>query len=47
VVPNMLLRNVGGARFEDVTLSSGTGHLQKGHGMNGIKTAITLSGITP
>jgi hypothetical protein len=37
VVPNVLLRNVAGARFEDLTRSSGTGHLQKGHGMNGIK----------
>ncbi|QEH35284.1 FG-GAP repeat protein [Aquisphaera giovannonii] len=34
VVPNVLLRNVGGARFEDVTPSSGTGHLQKGHGVS-------------
>jgi len=34
VVPNVLLRNVAGARFEDVTLSSGTGHLQKGHGIS-------------
>ena len=34
VVPNVLLRNVGGTRFEDVTVSSGTGHLQKGHGIS-------------
>ncbi len=34
VVPNVLMRNVGGKRFEDVTLSSGTGHLQKGHGIS-------------
>ena len=34
VVPNVLLRNVGGKRFEDVTVSSGTGHLQKGHGIS-------------
>jgi hypothetical protein len=33
VVPNVLLKNVGGRRFEDVTTSSGTGHLQKGHGV--------------
>ena len=34
VVPNVLLRNVAGARFEDVILSSGSGHLQKGHGIS-------------
>ncbi len=34
VVPNVLLRNVAGARFEDLTRSSGTGHLQKGHGIS-------------
>jgi tetratricopeptide (TPR) repeat protein len=33
VVPNLLLKNVDGLRFEDVTTSSGTGHLQKGHGI--------------
>ncbi len=33
LVPNRLLENVGD-RFEDVTLSSGTGHLQKGHGVS-------------
>ena len=31
--PNVLLKNVDGERFEDVTTSSGTGHLQKGHGV--------------
>jgi tetratricopeptide (TPR) repeat protein len=34
LVPNLLFKNVGGKRFEDVTLSSGTGHLQKGHGVS-------------
>ena len=34
VVPNVLLHNVAGRRFEDVTVSSGTGHLQKGHGIS-------------
>jgi hypothetical protein len=34
LVPNLMFRNVGGARFEDVTMSSGTGHLQKGHGVS-------------
>ncbi len=31
LVPNRLFRNEGGRRFVDVTVSSGTGHLQKGH----------------
>jgi len=34
LVPNVLLHNVGGRRFEDVTIASGTGHLQKGHGIS-------------
>ena len=33
-MPNVLFKNVGGRRFEDVTESSGTGHLQKGHGVS-------------
>jgi hypothetical protein len=33
LVPNRLFKNVEGKRFADVTLSSGTGHLQKGHGV--------------
>jgi hypothetical protein len=31
---NLMFRNVDGARFEDVTTSSGTSHLQKGHGVS-------------
>jgi hypothetical protein len=31
--PNLMLRNVEGRRFEDVTAATGTGHLQKGHGV--------------
>jgi hypothetical protein len=31
LVPNRLFKNVGGKRFVDITTSSGTGHLQKGH----------------
>ena len=31
LVPNRLLRNLGGRRFADISGSSGTGHLQKGH----------------
>ena len=32
LVPNVLMHSVGSRRFEDVTIASGTGHLQKGHG---------------
>lgn len=31
VVPNRMFRNDGGRRFQDVTISGGFGHLQKGH----------------
>jgi ASPIC and UnbV/FG-GAP-like repeat len=31
VIPNRAFRNVGGTRFEEVTLPGGFGHLQKGH----------------
>jgi FG-GAP-like repeat/ASPIC and UnbV len=34
LVPNVMLKNVDGQRFEDVTDSSRTGHLQKGHGVS-------------
>ncbi|RFZ91796.1 CRTAC1 family protein [Mucilaginibacter conchicola] len=33
LVPNKMFRNVNGERFEDVTISSRTGNLQKGHGV--------------
>ena len=33
LMPNVLLSNDGGRRFEDVTAATGTGHLQKGHGV--------------
>jgi hypothetical protein len=33
LMPKVLMHNVSGHRFEDVTTSSGTGHLQKGHGI--------------
>jgi hypothetical protein len=33
LVPNLLFRNEGGRRFADVTSLTGTGHLQKGHGI--------------
>ena len=31
IVPNRMFKNVGGTRFAEITASSGTGHLQKGH----------------
>ena len=33
LIPNRMLRNVSGQRFQDVTISGGFGHLQKGHGI--------------
>jgi len=33
LVPNVMLRNAGGGRFEDVTVAGGFGNLQKGHGV--------------
>jgi hypothetical protein len=33
LVPNRMFKNVGGQRFAEITVSSGTGHLQKGHGV--------------
>jgi hypothetical protein len=34
LVPNRMLKNVTGERFTDITASSGTGNLQKGHGVS-------------
>ena len=34
LIPDLMFRNVDGRRFEDVTIASGTGHLQKGHGVS-------------
>jgi hypothetical protein len=34
LVPNLMFRSDAGQRFDDVTTSSGTGHLQKGHGVS-------------
>jgi tetratricopeptide (TPR) repeat protein len=34
LVPNLMFKNMAGERFADVTMSSGTGHLQKGHGVS-------------
>ena len=33
LIPNRMFKNVGGERFAEITASSGTGHLQKGHGV--------------
>ena len=33
LVPNRLFKNVAGKRFAEITASSRTGHLQKGHGV--------------
>jgi len=33
LIPNILFRNDAGRRFDDVTEATGTGHLQKGHGV--------------
>jgi hypothetical protein len=33
LVPNRMFKNVGGKRFAEITATSGTGHLQKGHGV--------------
>jgi hypothetical protein len=34
LVPNRMFKNVAGKRFADITSSSGTGHLQKGHAVS-------------
>ncbi len=33
LVPNRMFKNVGGKRFAEITGGTGTGHLQKGHGV--------------
>ena len=33
LVPNRMFRNIAGKRFAEITASSGTGNLQKGHGV--------------
>jgi VCBS repeat protein/ASPIC/UnbV protein len=33
IIPNRMFKNLGGRRFAEITASSGTGHLQKGHGV--------------
>jgi tetratricopeptide (TPR) repeat protein len=41
LVPNVLLRNDGGKQFVDITASSGTGELHKGHGISFADTCNT------
>ena len=33
LIPNRMFKNVGGTRFSEITGTTGTGHLQKGHGV--------------
>ena len=55
LVPNRMFRNLGGKRFVDISSSSGTGHLQKGHGVacgdwcrsGNIHIAIEMGGTLP
>jgi hypothetical protein len=55
LVPNRMFRNLGGKRFAEITGSSGTGHLQKGHGVacgdwdrdGNVDIAIEVGGATP
>jgi len=55
LVPNRMFRNLRGERFTEITASSGTGHLQKGHGVacgdwdrNGtLDIAIQMGGASP
>jgi hypothetical protein len=55
LVPNIMFKNMEGVYFEDVTTSSGTGHLQKGHGVSfaewdgdgDLDLFVELGGATP
>jgi hypothetical protein len=55
LIPNRMYRNVGGRRFADITFSSRTGHLQKGHGVacgdwdrdGNVDMFVQIGGATP
>jgi hypothetical protein len=55
LVPNRMFKNVDGHRFADITASSGTGNLQKGHGVSfadwdrdgDLDLFIEMGGATP
>jgi hypothetical protein len=55
LVPNRLFKNIQGKRFADITTSSGTGHLQKGHAVaagdwdrdGNVDLFVQLGGATP
>jgi len=55
IVPNRMFKNVGGKRFAEITATSGTGHLQKGHGVacgdwdrdGNVDLFMELGGATP
>jgi hypothetical protein len=55
LVPNRMFKNVGGKRFAEITATSGTGHLQKGHGVacgdwdrdGNVDLFVELGGATP
>jgi hypothetical protein len=55
LVPNRMFLNRGGKRFEEITTTSGTGHLQKGHGIacgdwdrdGSVDLFVQLGGATP
>jgi hypothetical protein len=55
IVPNRMFKNVAGKRFAEITTTSGTGHLQKGHGVacgdwdrdGNIDLFVELGGATP
>jgi hypothetical protein len=55
LVPNRMFRNLAGQRFAEITASSRTGHLQKGHGVacgdvfrdGNIDLFVELGGATP
>jgi hypothetical protein len=55
LVPNRMFKNVEGKRFADITTSSGTGHLQKGHAVacgdwdrdGNVDMFVVMGGVTP